>query len=217
MKLIVKFLLFLFFSLNACKEPPVYFDQTYFQSHRISLPFTNALDEVNARSATTLSGVYGFYFYAVENVPALFRLNPQNQLQYILLSDSLDVQPGDYVQVAGSPVDSTLVFRSYTTSVSVLDVAEVRIIKQSHKVLKKAQQDYLVQKKELKENAKQAGSKLVWPDTPEWQLFYDKERSKFIAYFSTADLMYAADVNMVYDDNHFNLVQVYAREWFKGE
>jgi hypothetical protein len=101
--------------------------------------------------------------------------------------------------------------------VSILNVTEVRIVKESHTVLEKAEQDYFILKNELKKNAAQPGSKLVWPDMPEWQLFYDKTRSRFIAYFSTADLMYAADVNMVYDDNHFNLVQVYAREWFKGE
>ena len=125
---------------------------------------------------------------------------------------------GDFVRVSGIVTDSVVSLGySYTKSVNILKVQDYSIEQDTHKLLNYARIDYQTAKVQLKKQAAPAESKLVWPNEPEWQLFIDEQRSNGVLYFSTADLMYAADINFVYDLKSYNLVQVYAQEWFKGE
>lgn len=210
---------FLLLFLYACVEKPtLHFGQIYMQRYKIGLPHANALDMSQSENRQAVKGVYWPHFYATKKYPAIIDLDPQNQLEFVLLSDSLDVPFGDVVRVSGAPFDTVLQLGySYTKEVTFFRAQHFTIVHDTHNLLPLAQGAYQHYKDELKEKAAQPGSKLNWPEKPEWQLFADARRSKAVVYFSDADLMYAVDVNLVYDLQSRTLEDIYAREWFKGE
>lgn len=207
------------FLVYACTDiPSIHKDQTYFQAQKIKRFHTNAVDKISQQSPQHFSGVYWPYFFAIEKFPALQYLDDQNQLCFVLLSDSLDAPLGDYVTVTGARFDTLLSLgHSYTQKAAMLRVEKFKIEKITHHFLQRAQRDYVAAKDKLQEKARQEDSKLIWPNQPEWQLFVDARRSKVITYFAAADLMFALDVNLVYDLNDEELLDIYVREWFKGE
>jgi hypothetical protein len=198
--------------------PTIHIGKTYFQTQKIQRAFANVLDKISPQSQQHFSGVYWPYFFAIQKFPAVQYLDDNNQLFFILLSDSLDAPLGDYITVSGVRFDTLLsLSHSYTQKAALLRVERFEIIKNTHDFLQSAQADYAAFKSQLQEQARQEGSKLIWPDQPEWQLFVDERRSKVIIYFAAADFMFALDVNLVYDLNNEDLLDIYAREWFKGE
>ncbi|MBN1481997.1 hypothetical protein EH223_06700 [candidate division KSB1 bacterium] len=207
------------FLLFACVEKPQFhIGQTYMQHHKIGLPHANALDVDQRDNQRTVQGVYWPHFYATKKYPAIVYPDLQNQLEFVLLSDSLDVPFGDVVRISGAPFDTVLELGySYTRKVTFFRAQHFTIVHDTHTLLPLAQRAYQHYKDELKDQAAQPGSKLNWPEKPEWQLFVDERRSKAIVYFSDADLMYAVDVNLVYDLLHRTLEDIFAHEWFKGE
>lgn len=212
-------LLFIFLSFHSCVKPPhIYIGQTYFQDHNIHFSYTTALAAEAVGTSVKLSGVYGYHQFAVKKYPALVCLNDHNQLQFIMLSDSIAAHPGDFIRLSGMISDTLLSLGySFTQSFPIIKVQEFNLAKDTHLILAKAQADYSSFKDELERQSKLPESKLIWPKNPEWQLFVDEKRSMVIAYFSHADLMYALDVNIVYDLQRYDVEQIYAREWFKGE
>ncbi len=219
MKFFLSSVLLLSSFLISCVNPPeIHIGRTFFTDHNIGAAHANALDKVSQAALVKMSGVYWFHPFAADKHPAIIRLNAENQLQFVLLSDSLHARPGDFVEIAGAPFDTLLPLRySYTHKVSMLRMQNFKLKYDTHTVLSKAQADYSAFKNELQRAAKQPGSKLIWPHEPQWQLFVDEKRSKAVAWFSEADLMYALDVNVVYDLQDDQIEHLYAREWFKGE
>ncbi len=207
-----------FFFINSCvQQPDVFIGRTYFSTYHVYADFSNALAAPDRNDRVEWSGVYTFHPFAQKNYPALLTLY-DNRVQFLLLADSLDVQYGDFLHLSGVPQDTILPLGfSYTTVVSILNVKNIRLEKDTHVVLSCAQQDYLFFQNEWRDKVRASGSKLIWPDYPQWQLFVDKERSNVIAFFGFADLMYAVDVNFVYDFSSYKLKEIYAHEWFKGE
>lgn len=213
------FVLLLLSYLISCVNPPdIHIGRTFFADHNIDVAQANALDTIAQSAVVEMSGVYWFFPFAADTFPAVIRLNARDQLLFALLSDSLHIRPGDYIDITGVPFDTLLPLGfSYTQEVSMLRMQNFKLKYNTHTVLSKAQADYSAFKNELQRMAKQPGSKLIWPDEPQWQLFIDEKRSKVIAWFSEADLMYALDVNVVYDLQDYEIEDIYAREWFKGE
>lgn len=205
--------------LQTCRHSPqIITHDTFFGAHHINMPPANALDGLAAQSTLDVEGVFWPHFYAVEKQPALLWINSQDRAQFVLLADSLAVPFGDYVRLSGVVTNATMpLSHTYKQRVNVLRSETVEILRDTHTFLSKAQQDYDQSRAMLKIKVAAAGSKLAWPEKPAWQLLVDKKRSTMIVYFSTADLMYAADVNFIYDLQSGTLARVYAGEWFKGE
>ncbi|MBN1561623.1 hypothetical protein JW998_15335 [candidate division KSB1 bacterium] len=211
---------FLFLAaLHSCvEEPDIHVGTTYLREQRIKWPHVNALAGTVKQDSIQVRGVYWPHLYAVRTHPALLRINASDQLEFTLLADSLDVPYGDIVRLSGVAIDSVVPLGyTYEKKVTMLRADHIRIEQSTHGLPAKAQKDYQTCRSQLQERARQPGSKLAWPQQPDWQLVLDEKRSKVIAFFGAADLMYAVDVNLVYDLPSQELKEVYAHEWFKGE
>ncbi|MBN1464634.1 hypothetical protein JXA02_02655 [candidate division KSB1 bacterium] len=210
--------LFFLCALHACvTEPQVHVGTTYLREQRIKLPHVNGLDRVAKGTSMQIRGVYWPHFYAVRPWPAIVRINPSDQLEFVLLTDSLDVPHGDVVHLTGTPVDGVISGGVYEKKITMLHAEQFTIERATHKVLARAHRDYQTLRGQLHARAVQPGSKLAWPDQPDWQLIVDEKRATVVALFGAADLMYAVDVNLVYDLQGQKLQEIYAHEWFKGE
>jgi hypothetical protein len=57
---------------------------------------------------------------------------------------------------------------------------------------------------------------LALPDEPDWLLVLDSANQRLVATLSLADLLYAGQIDLVYDLDQ-TLSAIYADHWFKGE
>jgi len=209
--------LYLFLFIGCHKTPHVIVGRSYFFENNIQRSGADRLEAPASHAVVEASGVFGTYFYAVKSYPALLSIDPQNHLTYVLLHDSLNALLGDFITVSGVVVDSSLkVGATARTVKSMLKVQHVSIIKPSHKFLTAAQRDYEKYWAALSGRGPK-NSRLVWPASPDWRLLVNDGTQQAVVFFSAADLMYALEVNFVYNMNNEKLDKVYVDERFKGE
>ncbi len=216
MRVVSKTVLLFLLALNGCRDhPQMIFGDTYFHQQKIQRPFTNALD---AQTVDAVRGVLGMHFYAVKEYPALLSIDARKHLAFALLKDAPELVPGDFIEASGVIVDTLLrVGRAARKPVRIFKVARASVISPTHGFLVAAQRDWQTLITQLQERGRRQGSRLVWPQKPQWRLLVDEPASAVVVFFSIADLMYALDVNLVYDLHSGKLLKVYVNEWFKGE
>ena len=201
-----------------CQVPTIFSEQTYFDKHQIDVYPQNSLANLSAETQLSQKGVFQYHFYAIKDMPALLFLNEKNQLYYLLLSDSISAKIGDYVRVSGSLQPRQLSRGTlYSHEAKTLNVSTVELLAPSNLILQDAKLEYSKRQKQLQEKIAVEGSKLKLPEQPEWVLVLDESRSNMIVYFTTADLMYAAEIDFVYNVKDGKLFEIYGKQWFKGE
>jgi len=211
--------IFLFLLLFAgCNNPPrIIIGVTYFNENNIRRSGADRLEALSSQSVVEARGVYESYFYAVKSYPALLSIDPQKELTYILLQDSLEMAPGDFIAVSGGVVDSALKAGITARKIkSMLKVQHASIIQPTHKFLSAAQRDYEKIYARISSQGPK-NSRLIWPASPNWRLLVNERTNEAIVSFSAADLMYAVQVNFVYNMKSEKLFKVYVDEKFKGE
>ena len=216
---ILLYSLFILPLLIGCKnDPDIIFGDTYFHQNKIQKSSSNWLDGYSSQTALSIQGVYWQHFYAVHSYPAILTIHSDNHLTYTLLSAPLDIPHGDLIYIAGFVQDSLIkVGATAQKPIHMLEANKVQIIQPSHAFISAAQKDYSMLYTRLTQENRLAESKLNFPQFPNWQLLVDEQREKAVLYFSAADLMYALDVNFVYNQKNEELEQVFINEWFKGE
>ncbi len=201
----------------SCRQTPaLHPDTTYFEIYHIRAFPQNALSHA-LEAPLPQTGVFLYYFYAVKEMPALLFLNAQDQIEYVLLSDSLNVNIGDYVRLSGNVIPSSYNLGDRNQTIQMLKASTVELLSPSNLILQNAKNEYLQRRLPLQETTRVANSKLELPEQPEWLMVVDETRSNVIVYFTAADLMYAAEINFVYDRKRGNLTDIYGKQWFKGE
>ena len=213
----VTFSLLLLLCIGCNTRPHIIVGATYFNENDIRRTGADRLEALSSQSVVEARGVYESYFYAVKSYPALLSIDPKKQLTYVLLQDSLEISPGDFIAVSGIVVDSALKAGIAAHKMkSMLKVQHISIIQPTHKFLPAAQRDY---KKNYVRISTQGPkkSRLIWPASPKWRLLVNERTDEAIVYFSAADLMYALKVDFVYSIKNEKLCKVYVDEKFKGE
>lgn len=215
---IIFFFLFLSVSIS-CRHSVVYHNQrTYFETHDINPYPANALATLEIHSPMQQTGVFQYHFYAIQPLPALLFLNTERQLEFVLVADSLDAAIGDVVQITGDVGADTLTRgKLYSQPVKRLQASTVQVVHPSNNLFEAARSYYREHRDSLSAWIRVQGSHLELPETPEWQLFVDEPRSHYIVSCSAADLMYAAQLALVYDLTTRRLTDIYGKQWFKGE
>ena len=219
MRTLSKIVFLFLFALTGCRNrPQIIFGETYFHQQKIQRPFVNGLDNVSSQTVDNIRGVYWMHLYAVQKHPALLSIDASSHLSFVLLKDVPDLVPGDFVEVSGVIVDTLLkIGGSACKAAPILKVARATVVSPTHRYLAAAQRDWRELRTRLEKRGRQQGSKLVWPQRPEWRLLVAEPENIVVVFFSAADLMYALDVNLVYDLHSEKLFKVYMNEWFKGE
>lgn len=201
----------------ACRENiSVVTGTTYFEANHIRRSLANALS-TGHKGFFQCEGIY-LPSFELTNSPALFYLSLENTVSYVPLTKALGNAPGDYVAVDGQVVKKSASAKSGNERfVDVLAVSRPQEKWKTQQFLDRAPADYLKGKEAIQKAIALPESKLRLPDSPEWLLVADIPRSRVIAFFAAADLMYAAEINLVYDLVSSRLTTVYAHQWFKGE
>lgn len=197
-------LLLILLSLN-CRQAQVTTGTTFFKTYGILQIPTNGLLKTEPQ---TINGVY-LPFFQLSRSPALLFLDQGKTLAYVVLNDTLEVRAGDFVLVIGAANDGAPSAASFTSE-------RVQVIHASHDLLERAAQDYGAMKEKLVKTAP-SSSKLRLPERPDWLMVVDEPRGCAVAFFTAADLMFAAEINLVYDLSTGRLTAAYVDHFFKGE
>ncbi|MBN1996000.1 hypothetical protein JW935_00525 [candidate division KSB1 bacterium] len=156
-------------------------------------------------------GVYGFKKISVYTCPVIYCFSHTKGIGYTLLCDSLDAEPFSIVRVKGVVKKNESLYR-----MNVLCPEEYEITGSAREFVDKAGVEYRQIKAKLERRTKPAGSKLQWPDFPDWQAAYQEDDRKMIVTTGMADLMYAAEITFVLDEKA-DILKVFSIEEFKGE
>ncbi|MDZ7369910.1 MAG: hypothetical protein ONB12_01920 [candidate division KSB1 bacterium] len=135
----------------------------------------------------------------------------EKQIAYALLDGPLPYESGDYVEVHGETrVNSDLKeLRLKTEPNKIKRIADYAAL------FKQAQGDYRRLLYAAETTAADCPQKL--PPFPQFLAFLDEEHGSFVAFFSAADLLYSAQIDLVYDVLSKKLDRVYINCHFKGE
>ncbi|RPH98739.1 MAG: hypothetical protein EHM72_12580 [Calditrichaeota bacterium] len=191
-------------------------DNSYWREHSIRSRPVNVLTNRNEVNFLQVEGLYHPMVTAIK-MPALFYVNEVKQLAYLPLSAELDCEYGDWIKATGR-TDSRPISSAYGQQVEtrIFKVESFKLIQSSHDFLPKIQADYHRQRRKIERAVRQDGSKLLLPDKPDWLMVLDAANQRIVATLSVADLLYAGQVDFVYDFDQ-NLSAIYADHWFKGE
>jgi hypothetical protein len=209
--------LLLFAGGFSCRETVSFITgTTYFEANHIRRIPANALS-AGQKGFLQFEGVY-LPSFEITNLPALLLISPENTMFYVPLNKALQSVPGEYVAVEGEVMEKSGAASSGVEySIAVLSVGRSQNKWKTQQFLNRASVDYLKGKVAIQQAIALPASKLRLPDSPQWLLVADVPHSRVIAFFASADLMYAAEVNLVYDLVSSRLIEVYADQWFKGE
>ena len=205
----------------ACRRPyQIVFGETYFSTHVGDGNRQHSLTEGKAsQSQFVVSGVYWQKRFGKHKLPVIMRCDKVAGIGYAVLAQSLAVEKGTWLRVQGTISTRSLSFGVAGTSmpISVLEVEGMEKLGDTNPFMAIAQQEYDAIRERLQASITPAGSKLRLPSHPHWLALVDEEFGQVIVSMRINDLMYAAEVDFVFDIRKSKLLSVYAKEWFKGE
>lgn len=199
------FLFLLSLPALSCRTPRIV-GTTYFAENGIERMPVNLLRE---EGSLVIRGIY-LSAPPLLQQPMIMTLI-KKQIAYAVLDAPLPYESGDYVEVHGE---------THVNS----DVKELRLKTEPNKIkriaayaalLKQAQRDYRRLLNAAETKAADCPQKL--PPFPQFLAVLDEEHGSFVAFFSAADLLYSAQIDLVYDVISKNLDRVYINCHFKGE
>ena len=164
-------------------------------------------------------GVYTLADSVFIPFPVVRFFDQEAGLHYAPLLTELSVEDGDLVEVKGRVVQMKIPVKGsdWTQVEDVLAPEEVSLLSTSSELKKTAQREYLAIRDELQKKITPKGSRLVLPTHPRWFVVWSETDGSFIVSTRCSDLMYQAEIDLVFDGPSNTLVEVYAVEWFKGE
>ena len=207
--------------LLACGQPyQIILGETHFTTHAGTGERQHSLIEgLLTQTQFTVNGVYWQKQIGKHQLPAILHFNQTHGIGYVVLAESLSVEKGSWIRVEGMISTRSLDFGVAGASVAfkVLEVDGVEIMGSTKPFVALAQQEYEEIRESIETSITPAESKLALPKHPDWMALIDKELGHVIVSMRINDLMYAGEVDFVFDLKKSKLLSVYANEWFKGE
>lgn len=149
---------------------------------------------------------------------AVVRVYDQGR-RYIPLSTKLSCPDGMLINIKGKVIQRAKLYAAVKDSFIYHQLAPIsfEIVFNSRWVLRAVSDEYQRIREKLQRDIAIEGSKLQLSPHPGWTIWYDRENERFIFHSHQADLMYAADIEFIFDIRTRKIRDVYARQWFKGE
>jgi len=184
--------------------------RTFFSKRGLERVFTHRpLEKLEVGSHYQIRGIYSeqsvsFYDEGLWCVPLVRRLR---------------VKEGTLIEVRGEITGCEVPYKTLkkTQIYKCLNPISYRIIFDTEKLKAKVQKEYRKIKESLQSKITLRYSQLQLPPDPKWTVIWCRDSGDFVISARTSDLMYAAEVDFVFDGERKQLKEVYASEWFKGE
>ncbi len=149
---------------------------------------------------------------------AVVRVYEQGR-RYFPLSTKLSCPDGMLIKIKGKVIHRSISYAAVRDSFQFHQLAPIafEILFNSRWVVKAVSDEYRRIREKLQRDIAIEGSKLLLSPDPRWAIWYDRENDRFIFHSHQSDLMYAADIEFIFDIGTRKIKDVYARQWFKGE
>ncbi|MDZ7314919.1 MAG: hypothetical protein ONB24_02225 [candidate division KSB1 bacterium] len=135
----------------------------------------------------------------------------KKQIGYALLDAPLPYESGDYLEIHGE----TRVNLDLKELRLQTELKNVRRIASYAALFNHAQRDYCFFLDAAEAKVADCPQKL--PPFPQFLAVLDEKENAFVAFFSAADLLYSAQIDLVYDVTARKLNRIYIDCHFKGE
>ncbi len=206
----------------ACSNVPyrVHYNDSYFpEEQRLSMYGSSLIATAVPDTVLEITGVYCSKKAFLEKYPVIRTYYRDRGRTFIPLLSALSCPDGSLITARGVVTKKAHTYprirkTNYYHFLNVDSYAEIDATTQLKEVVNAA---YAAQKNRIKAKITPDKSKLDFPAFPEWDIWYDLDRGKFIFFTHFYDLMYAAVLEIIVDAGTRNIIDIYAREWFKGE
>lgn len=197
----------------SCISPSKYnlfTGRTFFSTRGLKRAFTHKpLEKLEVGTHYQIRGIYanqGVAFY-------------DKGLWCVPLVRGLKIKEGTLIEVRGEITRCEVTYKTLerTQIYNCLNPISYRIVFDTEKLKAKAQEEYCKIKESLQSKITPRYSQLELPSYPNWEVIWCRESGDFVIRARTSDLMYAAEVDFVFDGERKQLKEVYANQWFKGE
>jgi len=170
-------------------------------------------------SSLEITGIYCETNLFLDKYPIVRIFDKTAGLTFIPLTEKLKCNEGDLIKIKGKifnlPVQYPYIKK--VTFYKHLSAISYELISDTQQLQNKVTQEYQKIRSKLQNKITPKESKLQLKNNPKWRIWYKKSEGLFIFATHQYDLMYATDIEFIVDANSNKIIDVYAREWFKGE
>lgn len=195
-------------------------DDTYFTPHRS--PTMSGWGENISRQAEEGTDLQFQGIYAQEphgRIGLVRQFDRRRGFSHITLAGALPVEEGTLIQVRGTVVSQNREDIGFRTNGKVkrLRADDYQILYDTKPFRDTAQREYRKIRGKLQKQIALPGSRLQLSPEPNWRVDWCPGEKTFVVAAHSYDLMYAAEVQFIFNQEHEQLKSVYFQEWFKGE
>ena len=177
------------------------------------------IEEAKSDTLFEIIGIYSSNKAFLSTFPVVRVYKKEIGRTFIPLITPLPCAEGTLIRISGiiqkKPYTFPRIKKTYFYS--FLGKNKFEIIKNTEDINKIVNDEYYKIKTHLKKKITLDKSKLEFPERPEWDIWYDEEKNNFVFFCHFYDLMYAAAIEFVVSSDTEKIIDVYARQWFKGE
>lgn len=143
----------------------------------------------------------------------------ENGRYYIPLSTKLSCPDGMLIKIRGKVIRQSVRYPVAQDSLqyNYLTPLSFEILYNTRQIIKTVSAEYRRIREKLQEAITVEGSRLQLLPNPSWAIWFDSHKNQLIFHSHQYDLMYAADIEFVFDMRNRKILDVYARQRFKGE
>ena len=170
-------------------------------------------------STVELIGIFSNKNLFLDKYPQVRVFNKQSGYYSIPLTKNINCQTDVLLKIRGKIINVPQKFPminkvSYHKHLLVISFEILNDIKSIKRIVG---QEYQKIRDNLQNKITPSGSKLQLSNAPDWDIWFNGAEGKLIFTNHQYDLMYAADIEFVVNKNSEKIIDIYAREWFKGE
>ncbi|MDZ7333322.1 MAG: hypothetical protein ONB31_15210 [candidate division KSB1 bacterium] len=143
----------------------------------------------------------------------------ENGRSYIPLSTKLSCPDGMLIKIRGKVIRQSVRYPVAHDSLqyNYLSPLTFEILYNTRQIIKTVSDEYCRMREKLQEAIAVEGSRLQLLPNPSWAIWFDTHKNQLIFHSHQYDLMYAADIEFIFDLRSRKILDVYARQRFKGE
>lgn len=190
--------------------------------HSIPQPATSGRSAIELARPDSIIEAVGIYSATLEffgKHPILRLYSREKGKRFIPLSSPLACPHGSLVRLHGRVIDESITYDwiNRTQHYRCLKVLSFRLQADNQKIMAAVNRKYQQLKNELQNRSRIEGSRLQFASAPDWDIWWDEQRNLLIFSSHQADLMYAADIDVVVAASTGNIEEIFVNQWFKGE